>query len=203
MKKLFDNKILLVVVLVSILILTSISNVFANEYTNNNNETVDIPDFNYLLTDTFPDYVIFKSNYGNNVRLIIYNNVGETGGRLYPDFDLVNDRLYFDGNNIRYVLENNEWSLSAENVGVDATTPDLVFLSSQNLYSTSGDLVFHLPELVPEITRTLAETTTQAEMGQTILLTVKSFLIYLVIFVVSMLAIYKAVKFLKSVLRAS
>lgn len=199
MKNLLNNKILIIITIFAI-ILSLGSNVLAFDLTiSNNTYSVD--------TSIFPEY----SNY--NHHFIIYKD-----GNNYIELLCTNDNITNYGStyivpcafDYKYSLTNNSITQTLTNLnGTFSSAPGYYVLWSDfDLITPNGTLVFQgAPQEqvaeVPEITTTLVEQGTQAQMGETLLATIKTYLVYLVIFVVSMIAIWKAVRFLRNVLKTS
>lgn len=207
MKNLLNNKILIIFTIFAV-ILGFGSSVFAFSNIdfsyNNNNYTFSSEYINSLNISSEKNiiYIMRGSNYNTNEFVMIFTNNSDVQGQYDG----------WSGDFIRFTLSglsNDDYSgFTFQRGGSGSYIPSWIIYSNADLYNHNGELVFQgAPQEqvveIPEITQTLVEQGTQAQMGETLLATIKTYLIYLVIFVVSMIAIWKAVRFLRNVLKTS
>lgn len=208
MKNFINNKFNLIIILLFAIILGFGSNVFANydiDFYGVSYSVPDSPTNNYFITYDNDCFYLFALD--NDVDLSkIYVEYQDKGNYLYIQVKSTSDVhccIYTcpHVNADSWILDSD---YSSRNIcsfaDVNCVRSTITFKDS------SGNVVFQgapQEQEIPTITQTLVEQGTQAEMGETLLETIKSYLIYLVIFVVSLIAIYKAVRFLRNVLKAS
>lgn len=207
MKNILKNKILIIFTILAV-ILGFGSSVFAysdfNFSYNDNNYTFSGDYLNSLNISSEKNiiYIMRESSSNTNQFIMIFTNNSDVQGQ----YDC------WSGDFIRFTLSglsNDDYSgFSFQRGGSGGYIPSLIIYSNADLYNHNGELVFQgAPQEqvveIPEITQTLVEQGTQAQMGETLLATIKTYLVYLVIFVISMIAIWKAVRFLRNVLKTS
>ena len=202
MKNLLNHKILIILTIFAI-IMGFGSSVFAVSFEYNNNiYDIDLASI-IPVYDNYDNHIILKFSYEDYITVFLTNDDSFT----YRDGFY---RIY----GVAYWLYENNGTYTASEInpyqerGFNMNTLTSSFIWADNDITYNNEVVFQgAPQEqiteVPEITTTLVEQGTQAQMGETLLATIKTYLVYLVIFVVSMIAIWKAVRFLRNVLKTS
>lgn len=143
----------------------------------------------------FYSYVYCASNSDYN---IIAGDFGFTvSSGLSTDYIFFNDVFY---DNLEGLLSSGEEY--SRRVNTFHNSEYMVNISSNIIYSncdvkdSEGNVVFQGAPQVPEITKTLVEQTTQAQITQQLQTMIVGFLKYLIVFVILVISFWKGLKFL-------
>lgn len=197
MKKIFTNKFLPIICLFMLVVFTLFTNCFAIDVSYNDKDYT-LPEFpswttKYKYLAILPDN--FASPSSNFYSFYLYG---------FEDNKLINNGS-ITGSRSECILTSESIVWSAESYGTtwnpmssDQLAP---IWSNFDMLDKNGNVVFQKAPQVAEITKALVEQTTKAQVAQQLQNTIKSFLIYLVVFVVSLLAFWKGWRLLSNSLR--
>lgn len=207
MKNFLNNKFNLIIVLLVAIVLGFSNSVFANYDFTYNDNTYSLDIENIITNFNDYDYHFIYQVNSNRIYIVLFS----TEPTLYRN----GSNLCFNASRM-YCLNLDYYYNDPYNLFKSEISDPRGYIIDSNWFyycdfdflDPNGNVVFQgAPQEqvveIPEITQTLVEQGTQAQMGETLLATIKTYLVYLVIFVISMIAIWKAVRFLRNVLKTS
>lgn len=212
MKKIFQNKILLILTLCILSIFTLCTSCFAKAYDGDYSYSFDFNDKNYTVTGLTYDYNSFKyvvisgsslsDSYinfniiGSNSE-IIFNNGLQTSSHsndiYYSNCTTPTSIVDFSSDPIILPFWSNFDPQLTSGIGADTST---IKYANYDIKDSDGNVVFQVAPQVPEITKILVEQTTQAQIQEQMKKIITGFLKYLIVFVISVIAFWKGWKFL-------
>lgn len=198
MKNILNNKIIPILLITLIVIFNITSNVFASITFTSNGVDYSYTDPPEEMYNQIMSYQYVVLGYSSNKPVYFCSNT-----EILYDVEFTADRFKYDDYDNQWHFDNGTFRTLKFMNETWGDTDYFPLYTNYNLKDSQGNTVFPVAPQTPEITRVLVEQGTRAEMGETILATIKTFLIYLLIFVISMIAIWKAVRFLRNALKTS
>lgn len=209
MKIIFNYKFFIIISLFILLLFTFSVGSFAatTDLVFSDGNTYSLPDFSSYVSG-YKHYSIFygrNENVGIRVILVPYNDdyvyklVKESSGK-YSLKKFTPTGSYSIGYNFYYLTGVNDsfWKSSkvSDDGGFYFNGGFYSGYSTVDIKDGEGNVVFQKPVLVPEITKTLVEQTTQAQITQQLQKMIVGFLKYLMVLVILVIAFWKGWQFL-------
>lgn len=201
MKNILKNKLLIVFVLCFILVSTISTSCFASSFDFQiiyEDKTYDV-----ILSDKLKEYPYFiLGETDDSYHIYLSSTPFVSSFYDHGNYDTFNCNSYHAFLKTDYNFEQFVEALASSGCtswGMSNVPLSYCFYSSHDICDSEGNVVFQgAPPVnqIPEITKTLVEQTTQAQIQEQLKTMIIGFLKYLTVFVISVLAFWKGWKFL-------
>lgn len=204
MKNLFKNKVFISAILLFVIIIGLFSNVFAIEFSNDNNDIINVPDYSSLLDENTVGVVITKNSSSDDIMLFIIHDIDVTKNLpFFSASNMIRCNLprVTDSTVDKYLLLDNSWSFRGNDYSIILNNYSELYYTSINIYDSERNNVVFQP--APQVETTiLAPIVEQVETNQ-VTAEIVGILPIILVLLVSILAIYKAIRLLRNVLKTS